>query len=59
MHTKLVCEALVALPQWRALPTSKRSLLFAAALLHDVAKPDSTQVEADGVISYRFFAINH
>ncbi|NEP12440.1 MAG: AAA family ATPase [Symploca sp. SIO2C1] len=51
IHTKLVCEALVALPAWRALPPTQRSVLFAAALLHDVAKPASTQVEADGTIS--------
>ncbi|BAY77231.1 hypothetical protein NIES25_36910 [Nostoc linckia NIES-25] len=51
IHTKLVCEALVALPQWRALPTQERSVLFAAALLHDVAKPAATQIEADGCIS--------
>ena len=51
IHTKLVCEALVALPAWRALPPTERSVLFAAALLHDVAKPASTQVEADGTIT--------
>ncbi|MBN3963204.1 AAA family ATPase [Nostoc sp. NMS8] len=50
-HTKLVCEALVALPQWRALPATERSVLFAAALLHDVAKPASTQIETDGSIT--------
>ncbi len=51
IHTKLVCEALVALPVWRALSPTQRSVLFAAALLHDVAKPASTQVEADGTIT--------
>jgi putative nucleotidyltransferase with HDIG domain len=51
IHTKLVCEALVALPKWRALPTEERSVLFAAALLHDVAKPAATQIEADGCIT--------
>ncbi len=51
VHTKLVCEALVALLAWRALPPTQRSILFAAALLHDVAKPSSTQVEADGAIT--------
>jgi hypothetical protein len=45
IHTKLVCEALVSLPQWRSLPPDKRSILFAAALLHDVAKPKATKVE--------------
>ncbi|NES21226.1 MAG: AAA family ATPase [Symploca sp. SIO3E6] len=51
IHTKLVCEALVALPAWQAFPPPQRSVLFAAALLHDVAKPASTQVEADGSIT--------
>jgi putative nucleotidyltransferase with HDIG domain len=51
IHTKLVCEALVALPQWRTLPAKERSVIFAAALLHDVAKPVATQIEADGAVS--------
>ncbi|QIR37960.1 AAA family ATPase [Tolypothrix sp. PCC 7910] len=51
IHTKLVCEALVALPQWRALPAKDRSVLFAAALLHDVAKPAATEIADDGAIS--------
>lgn len=42
-HTKLVCEALVSLSAWQQLPPVERSLLFAAALLHDVAKPQATQ----------------
>jgi putative nucleotidyltransferase with HDIG domain len=50
-HTKLVCEALVSLSQWRALPAKERSVLFAAALLHDVAKPAATQIQEDGAIS--------
>jgi putative nucleotidyltransferase with HDIG domain len=51
IHTKLVCEALVELPQWRALNPTERSVLFAAALLHDVAKPATTQTQTDGAIS--------
>ncbi|MUG91486.1 AAA family ATPase [Scytonema sp. UIC 10036] len=51
IHTRLVCEALVDLPQWRSLPPNERSVLFAAALLHDVAKPVATQIEEDGAIS--------
>jgi len=50
-HTRLVCEALIALPAWRELPSIERSLLFAAALLHDVAKPAATEIEADGSIT--------
>ncbi|MFL6233127.1 MAG: AAA family ATPase [Thermoanaerobaculia bacterium] len=51
IHTRLVAEALAALPGWRALPPVERSVLFAAALLHDIAKPRCTQVEPDGRIS--------
>jgi putative nucleotidyltransferase with HDIG domain len=47
----LVCEALIALPAWQELPPIERSLLFAAALLHDVAKPAATEIEADGSIT--------
>jgi predicted kinase len=50
-HTRMACEALAALPQWQARPPAERSRLFAAVLLHDVAKPDCTQIEADGRIT--------
>ena len=52
-HTRLVVEALVALPGWRSLPLVERSILFAAALLHDVAKPASTKEDEEGQISSR------
>jgi putative nucleotidyltransferase with HDIG domain len=51
IHTRMVCEALVSLPKWRDLNETKRSVLFAAALLHDIAKPAATQVGEDGVIT--------
>ncbi|MEM7726838.1 MAG: AAA family ATPase [Cyanobacteria bacterium P01_A01_bin.45] len=56
-HTKLVCEALVNLSAWKILPREKRSILFAAALLHDVAKPAVTGVEEDGTISSKGHAL--
>ncbi len=49
-HTKLVCEALAANPGWRALPDHARSILFVAALMHDIAKPACTKIEEDGRI---------
>lgn len=49
MHTKMVCEALVAMNSWRGLSPEERSVLFAAALLHDVGKPLVTR-EEDGRI---------
>ncbi len=45
IHTRMVCEALVALPAWRALDRDGRLELWLAALLHDVAKPYSTRTE--------------
>jgi predicted kinase len=53
IHTRMVAESLVALDEWRALPPEEREVLFAAALLHDVAKPACTVVEPDGKISSR------
>lgn len=50
-HTKLVCEALISSPNWRQLAPQERSIVFAAALLHDVAKPAFTKIEEDGRIS--------
>ncbi len=52
-HVHMVCEALVNLPSWRALPENVRPILFAASLLHDVAKPICTRQEADGSYSSR------
>lgn len=53
IHTRMVTEALVALTEWRNLPAEQRMLLFASALLHDVAKPQCTKFEDDGHISSR------
>ena len=49
VHTRMVCEALVAGEEWRGLDAEERLELFAAALLHDIGKPARTRVE-DGRI---------
>ena len=49
-HTRMVVDALLALPEFQTLSEREQSLLFHAALLHDVAKPQCTIVE-DGKIS--------
>ncbi|BBU56661.1 hypothetical protein KU6B_29260 [Mameliella alba] len=49
IHTCMVLEALIADPDWRALPGADRELLFWAAVLHDVGKPGTTVTE-DGRI---------
>lgn len=48
VHTRMVCEAMAALPAFRAADAAGRLRLHAAALLHDVAKPRRTVVEDDG-----------
>lgn len=53
IHTRMVCEALIGLPAWRALPAEDRAAVFAAALLHDVSKPETTKTEEDGRITAR------
>jgi predicted kinase len=53
IHVHMVCEAMAANPAFRALPDHERQTLFAAALLHDVAKPACTRVETDGSVSSR------
>jgi predicted kinase len=48
IHTRMVCEALIADPRWRELDAEARASVFWAALLHDVAKPDCTRREPGG-----------
>jgi predicted kinase len=50
-HTRLAVEALAELTEWRALPADERVRLFAAVLLHDVAKPWRTQHTDDGRVT--------
>jgi predicted kinase len=52
-HTRLVVEALVAEPEWRALAEPDRAVTFGAALLHDVGKPSTTRREPDGRLTSR------
>src|SRR5438105_3584160 len=44
-HTRMVAEAMAGLDGWRAMDELDRHILFAAALLHDVAKPVCTRFE--------------
>lgn len=45
VHTKLVCEALAGLEQFRRLDEGKRQAVFLAALLHDIGKVSCTRLE--------------
>lgn len=49
IHTRMVLEALREVPTWRALPAREQAIVYAACLLHDVAKPWTTRVEGDRV----------
>ena len=46
-HTKMVCEQLAKLDEWEALPTGERTVLIFAALLHDAAKPLTSQTDPE------------
>ena len=52
-HTRMVVEALVADPDWRSLAAAERAIAFTAALVHDLGKPATTRIDADGRISSR------
>ncbi|GHC83512.1 hypothetical protein GCM10007079_24740 [Nocardiopsis terrae] len=51
VHTRMACEALAGLPEWRSRPAGERVRLFAAVLLHDVAKPLCTRRDGDGRVT--------
>ncbi|MFG2089527.1 MULTISPECIES: AAA family ATPase [unclassified Spirillospora] len=53
IHTRMACEALASLPQWRARPHAERVRLFTAVLMHDIAKPHCTSIDGDGRITAR------
>ena len=44
-HTKMVVEALLALPQYQAAARADQEVVFLAALLHDVAKHSTTVID--------------
>ncbi|WP_010250099.1 AAA family ATPase [Acetivibrio cellulolyticus] len=56
-HTKKVCESLTHLEEWRRLEEPSRFVLFAAALLHDIAKPICTRVDSDDHFSSKGHAL--
>jgi predicted kinase len=53
IHTRMVLEALVGLQPWKALPARHRAIVFAACLLHDIAKPWTTRTDEDGRVTAR------
>lgn len=51
IHTRAVCEALVASPEFRELPEEHRDIVFAAVLMHDICKPECTRTEGGRIRS--------
>jgi predicted kinase len=51
IHTRMVVEALASLAAWQRLPEAERFILFAATLLHDVAKPSCTRLDQGRITS--------
>ena len=56
-HTRMVCEELLKIPAYHVLPQNERDILFAAALLHDVAKPACTMISEGEIITPRHTVI--
>ena len=44
VHTKMVLDELIQLKSWQNLNETNRSILFVAALMHDIAKPRCTEI---------------
>ena len=50
-HTKMVCDSLLALPEYLSANETERFIMFYAALFHDISKPPCTKLEEDGRIT--------
>lgn len=53
LHTRLVAESLTKLDEWKALDKEAQSILFWAAVLHDIGKPATTEIQGDGRVTAR------
>lgn len=45
IHTKMVCEAIIALPEFKVLDEQGKHILFTSALMHDIEKRSTTAEE--------------
>ncbi len=50
-HTSMVCDVLCKLNQWSSLSREKRTILFLAAMFHDIGKKVCTKTEDETIIS--------
>lgn len=51
IHTKMVCEALIKLDEYKLLNKDERLVLFLSALFHDIAKPVCTKIVGGEITS--------
>ncbi len=51
IHTLMVIEKLLQLPEYQILSEQKQEILWAAALMHDIEKRSTTVIENDGRIT--------
>jgi len=52
IHTEMVLEALANDLEWQELPATERQSVWLAAVLHDVAKPYTTEFKGEGRIGH-------
>ncbi|MDO5692374.1 MAG: AAA family ATPase [Pseudomonadota bacterium] len=45
IHTRMVLDALLSDPVWQSAARPRQEVMFTAALLHDIAKPDTTVID--------------
>lgn len=50
-HTKMVVNELLNHPQYATLSGEEQSVVFTAAMLHDIRKPQTTKIQSDGRIT--------
>lgn len=55
IHTKMVCDALLKLQQYKDLDVNERFILLTAAIFHDVGKP-ATTIRKDGELTSPYHA---
>jgi predicted kinase len=51
IHTQMVIQELLNLPEYQSLNEQDKEILFAAALMHDIEKRSTTVIENDGRIT--------
>ena len=51
IHTQMVVQALLNLPEYQLFSEQNQEILFAAALMHDIEKRSTTVIEVDGRIT--------